>query len=85
MESLEMSGNNLSEVDDQLLARAVVKIKTVDLYDTRLTTVQATTLLQTILAEEELVMESLYLRSNNLSGVDDQLLARAARKSVIRY
>ena len=76
LKELEISSNNLSEVDDQLMARAVVRIQTVNLYETRLTTVQVTTLLQTILAEEELVLESLDITGTNLGKIDSQLLAR---------
>ena len=84
IESLYMSRNNLNEVDDQLLARALVKLKTVGLQYTGLTTVQASTLLQTILTEKELVTESVDLMGNNMNSVDSQLLARARAVGYIR-
>ena len=84
LKELDMKWISLSGVDDQLLARAVVKVKTVSLEGTRQTTVQWTTLLQTILAEKELVMESLDMSHNNLGGVDDQLLARAVVRMKIK-
>ena len=77
LESLNMLYNDLSDVNDQLLAEAVVRIKSAKLCNTRLTTEQIATLLQTILAEKELAVESLDMRANNLREVDGQLLAGA--------
>merc|ERR1712038_829221 len=56
---------------------AAVRLKNVDLSCTGLTTLQSTTLLQTILAEkEERVMEGLNLKGNELGKVDRQLLGQ---------
>ena len=49
----------------------------VDLHGSHLSTVQITPLLQAILAEKQLKMESLSLGNNNLQRVDGQLLASA--------
>ena len=81
MESLDLHLCSLDGIDDQLLARAVVRMKTVDLVvRPEISTDQITTLLQAILAENELVMECLEIKENNLSEVDDQLLSMAVAR-----
>ena len=80
LETLNMSYNvDLSDVDSQLLAKAAVRLKKVDISDTCLTTDQANTLCRTIIEEEESVkkLEALNMILGNLSGVDSQLLANA--------
>ena len=75
-------GNNMLGlgVNYQLLARSIMRIRTINLARNELSTSQATVLLKTILSEKDLVMESLNMSENNLRHVDDQLLA----KSVVR-
>ena len=49
----------LSEINTQLLANAVVRVKSVDLSYTNLTTKQVNTICQSIIEKESLVLEDL--------------------------
>ena len=80
LEKLYMGWINLSAVDDQLLARAVVKIKTVNLSSTRLSAAQATAIFNAVMGEEDLVLEELYMRENNFVGVDVGLAGEVEKK-----
>ncbi len=52
-ESINMHGVDLIDVDSQLLANAVVRIKIVDICSTHLTTDQVNALFRTIIEEKE--------------------------------
>ena len=64
LETLNMSEQvylDLSDVDSQLLANAVVRVKSVDISDIHLTPDQVNTLCRTITEEENLVLEDLVI------------------------
>ena len=64
LECLAMKGVDLSDVNIQLLASAVVRVKSVDISGIDLTTDQAHTLCQTIIEEKDLVLEHLHIGSS---------------------
>ena len=78
LENISFRENKLGEVESDLLARAVVKIKTVDLNDTELTACQATAIFHAILEEEELDLKNLNIGDNYLDEVDDSELMAGA-------
>ena len=75
---LDISGNDLPEVDPGLLAKAVTKLKTLDISDTELTQQQAVTILTAF--SEGSKLTKLYISWNNLSGVDPGQLPMAVTK-----
>merc|ERR1712089_105031 len=75
MTKLNISFNNMSGVDPELLAKTVTKTKILNVADTNLTQQQAEAIL-TAVSEAKTVME-LDIGFNNLSGVDEGLLAKA--------
>ena len=77
LENLNISDTYLRETEDDILAGAVIRIKTVDLKDTQLTTSQATAIFRAILTEENLGLENLDVRYNNLAKVESELMAGA--------
>ena len=80
LEELNMSSNNLSRLDRDLLANGVVKIKKVSLAETRLTSVQLNSLSEKIVTETQLILEDLNLRGVNLSRAKGPTLASAVVK-----
>ena len=80
LEKLYMGWINLSAVDGQLLARAVVKIKNVGLHATQLSAAQATAIFNAVMGEEDLVLEELYMTGNNFVGVDVGLAGEVEKK-----
>ena len=74
-----MSFLRRDDVDSQLFANAVVRVKNVDISHTSLTTDQTNTLCHIIIEEEESVkkLESINLSDVDLSDVDSQLMASA--------
>ena len=58
---LNMSGLHLPDVDAELLANAVTKIKTISLENSRLSATQATAICNAILVERNLALEELSL------------------------
>ena len=75
MTKLDINFNNMSGVDPELLAKTVTKTKILNVADTNLTQQQAEAIL-TAVSEAKTVME-LDIAFNNLSGVDEGLLAKA--------
>ena len=75
MTKLDINFNNMSGVDPELLAKTVTKTKILNVADTNLTQQQAEAIL-TAVSEAKTVME-LDIGFNNLSGVDQGLLAKA--------
>ena len=75
MTKLDINSNNMSGVDPELLAKTVTKTKIFNVGDTNLTQQQAEAIL-TAVSEAKTVME-LDIAFNNLSGVDEGLLAKA--------
>ena len=81
LENLNVYCNDLSEVCPSLLARAIVKMRCVDIGYNELTPDQATTLFQTIVGQEDMMLEDIRIEDNNtLSEVDPSLFARAIVK-----
>ena len=78
LESIDMRGVDFSDVDSQLLANAVVRVKSVNM-DTEMSTDQINTLCRTIIEVEERVkkLESINISYVDLSDVDSQVLASA--------
>ena len=72
---LNISWNNLSGVDSELLAKAVANLETLDIGSTELTECKATTILSGVSKGSEVT--KLNMSWNNLSGVDRGLLAKA--------
>ena len=72
---LNISLNNLSGVDSELLAKAVANLETLDIGSTELTEYKATTILSGVSKGSEVT--KLNMSWNNLSGVDRGLLAKA--------
>ena len=72
---LNISLNNLSGVDSELLAKAVANLETLDIGSTELTECKATTILSGVSKGSEVT--KLNMSWNNLSGVDRGLLAKA--------
>merc|ERR1712096_504528 len=81
MEKLDMSDNDLSEVDPDNLANFVANIENVDLCDTQLSTEQITALLNRIDTNTKLKKLSIY--HNNLSEVDPNIIRRV--RAIIEY
>ena len=75
MIELNISENNMSGVDPGLLAKAVNKLETLDIELTQLTHQQAAAILSAV--SEGSKLTKLIISSNNLSGVDPGLLAKA--------
>ena len=75
MTKLDISFNDMSGIDTKLLAKAVTKIKKLNITDTNLTQEQAEAILTAV--SEENVVSKLYIGFNNLSGVDPGLMAKA--------
>ena len=74
---LSINFSDLTSVPGPVLARAVVRLKSVNLWLCRLTTGQVTTLLTTILQTNNLTLESLTLNPSDLSSVSARLLSAA--------
>jgi len=75
MTKLDISFNDMSGIDKKLLAKAVTKMKKLNITDTNLTQEQAEAILTAV--SEENVVSKLYIGFNNLSGVDPGLMAKA--------
>ena len=65
-------------VDPGLLARAVTKVETLEVYDAKLTQQQAVAILTAV--SEGSKLAKLDINGNDLSGVDSGLLTRAVIK-----
>ena len=79
LECLSINCDDLSEVDPELLAMAVCRLKDVNLYSTSLSSVQVTTILTTLLSNEEHQLEFLLLHQLP-GGVDPGLVAAVKEK-----
>ena len=77
LRSLSINFSDLTSVPGSILARAVVRLKTVNLWLCRLTTEQVTTLLTTVLHSPHLTLQSLTLNPSDLSSVSAKLLSGA--------
>ena len=78
VESLNMNRVLLDDVDSQLLSNAVVRVKRVDISDTRLTPDQGNTIWRTIIENESVKkLEKLNMSDVDLSDVDSKLWASA--------
>ena len=83
LKSLNIKSNNLSSVPKDLLAKAVVRLKRIKLYYTRLTAAQVGTLFAKIVNSPDMNrLKSLNIKWNNLSSVPGDLLAKASRESL---
>ena len=81
LRKLNISGNDVSRVEADLLARSVVRLEEVFLLNTRLTSQQTELLLARIvspsLQSDQSPLKALYIGDNNLASVSASLLARA--------
>ena len=77
MTKLNISFNNMSGVDPQLLAKTVTKTKQLNVTDTDLTQEQAEAIFTAL--SEEIIVTELHIGFNDLSGVDTGLLAKAVK------
>ena len=81
LRKLNISGNDVSRVEADLLARSVVRLEEIFLLNTRLTSQQAELLLARIvspsLQSDQSPLKALYIGDNNLASVSASLLARA--------
>ena len=75
MTKLDISFNDMSGIDPQILTKAVSKIEHLNVTDANITQQQTAAIL-TAISEEKIVTE-LYIGSNDLSGVDLRLLTKA--------
>lgn len=79
LENITISPINLGNVDADLLAGALTRMKTVTLI-ANLTTSQATAFFQAILTQEERQLDNLTIHFNSLEEVDGELLAGAVTR-----
>ena len=81
LRKLNISGNDVSRVEADLLARSMVRLEEVFLLNTRLTSQQAELLLARIVSPSlqsgQSPLKALYIGDNSLSSVSASLLARA--------
>jgi len=80
LENVDLSYNNLSQVDSELLAKAVCRMVTVDLSDTELTKVQSTAILTKMLSSSSSSsnrLEEIDLDRAQLEDVPEELIAKA--------
>ena len=76
LRSLDLSFTPISSVTASVLARALVRLEAVMLFDTRLDDSAVLSLLTEISASEKLMLRSLDIRYNQLSCVPPQVLSR---------
>ena len=76
VKELIIAGDDLSQIDEELLFQTVLNLKSVSLTGTHLTTEQLTSILSAASLSESL--QSLNLSSNNLSKLSSELLVTAA-------
>ena len=76
LEHMDLRGVNLGQVDALKLARAIVKMKTVKLSGTHLTTNQLKVLCRTIVCEKNMALKDLRLVGVGLDRVDKDLVDR---------
>ena len=79
LEDIHLWGVNLRLVDTGKLARAIVRMKKVNLSFSNLTTGQLTVLCQTIVGEKSLALEELGLPGAALRRVDKDLVKRVRK------
>ena len=81
LRKLNISGNDVSRVEADLLARSVVRLEEVFLLNTRLTSQQTELLLARIVSPSlqsgQSPLKALYIGDNSLASVSASLLARA--------
>ena len=77
LRSLSINFSDLTSVPGPVLARALVRLRSVNLWLCRLTTDQVTTVLTTILQTNNLRLQSLTLNPSDLSSVSARLLSSA--------
>lgn len=75
VKELVLKGDDLSQIDEDLLSVAISKLHTVSLIGCHLSTVQLTSVLTA--ATKSDILESLNLSRNNLSSLPPHLLAMA--------
>ena len=73
---LNISGNDLSRLEADQMARSVVRLQEIFLLNTRLTTLQAELILARIVSSRS-PLRGLYIGDNNLASVSPTLLAQA--------
>jgi len=78
LKTLDLWGNNLSSADAGILAQAVTQLEKVELGYTRLTPQQVEAIFAALDTSSQ--MKILRIRSNNLSSVDPDVLARGVNK-----
>ena len=74
---LNISGNDLSRVEAELVAGAMVRLEEVFLLNTRITSQQTELVLARLLSSQSPALRGLYIGDNNLASVSAALLARA--------
>ena len=81
LRKLNISGNDVSRVEADLLARSMVRLEEVFLLNTRLTSQQTELLLARIVSPSlqsgQSPLKALYIGDNSLASVSDSVLARA--------
>ena len=77
---LDISGNSLSEVSPDILAKAVVKLVEVDMIETDVTSDQCQHLMDVIRSAKDKTLEFLDISENDLREVDPKVMAEAVNK-----
>ena len=80
---LEMSENDMFDIDPELLAKVVTKLQKLEINCTELTLQQAAAIFTAV--SEESTMIELDISDNDLSGVDPELLAKAVNNLTTLY
>ena len=80
---LDMSENNMLDIDPELLAKVVTKLQKLEINCTELTLQQAAAIFTAV--SEESTMIELDISDNDLSGVDPELLAKAVNNLTTLY
>merc|ERR1712089_26372 len=76
--NLRLKNKNVSGVDAELLARAVIKLETLEFSNTQLTQLQIVAILTAV--SDGRKMTKLDISFNDMSGIDKKLLAKAVTK-----
>ena len=80
---LDMSENDMFDIDPELLAKVVTKLQKLEINCTELTLQQAAAIFTAV--SEESTMIELDISDNDLSGVDPELLAKAVNNLTTLY
>ena len=80
---LDMSENDMFDIDPELLAKVVTKLQKLEINCTELTLQQAAAIFTAV--SEESTMIELDISDNDLSGIDPELLAKAVNNLTTLY